>query len=145
MSKAGFYGVNIPSGLDKNSIKLKLEEWVESKGFYLGEVSYIFLSSSEMKDLNKEVLQHDYPTDVITFDETVERKIYAEIYVCPEVIEDNAKEYSVSLKSELIRVLVHGLLHCMGYDDGNEEEKKEMRKREDEALEFLNVSRGTQE
>lgn len=143
MSNPGFYGANIPKLLD--SLELKLNKWVESKGFFLGEVSYIFISLTEMVELNREVLQHDYPTDVITFDETLDRKIYAEIYMCPEVIRDNAKEYKVSYKSELIRVLIHGLLHCMGYDDGTEEEKIEMRKREDEALEYLNVSRGTQE
>lgn len=138
-----FNGSDLPDFHSEVNLKAGLEKLVCSRGFSCGDISYEFVSTDKMNEINVEVLSHNYPTDIITFDETVGSKIFCDIFICPAVVRENALEYDVNFEMELLRVMVHGLLHCMGFNDSNEKERTEMRDAEDESLVFLNVSRET--
>lgn len=96
-------------------------------------VKVIFVDNEEILRLNKEFLNHDYYTDVITFN-LEENTIDGEIYICTDVAQSQADEYKVSLKNELMRLAVHGFLHLVGYDDSTDEEKSKMKSLEDKYL-----------
>ena len=102
------------------------------------ELSYVFCSDDYLLDINKKALNHDYYTDIITFDlrDNETSPLHAEIYISTERVKDNANENSVTFAHELRRVMVHGLLHLTGYNDHTDEEKKIMRAKEEE---FINL------
>jgi rRNA maturation RNase YbeY len=114
-----------------NSVAKKEKKKIET-------VNYIFCTDSYLRKMNKEYLQHDYNTDVITFDNsTVEKNISGDIFISTERVHANARQYSSVFEEELRRVMVHGLLHLLGYDDKNEKRKNEMRKMEDVYLKIF--------
>lgn len=102
------------------------------------ELSYVFCSDAFLLDINQKTLNHDYYTDIITFDlrDDESSPLHAEIYISTDRVEDNAKENSVTFAHELRRVMVHGLLHLTGYNDHTDEEKKIMRAKEED---FINL------
>jgi rRNA maturation RNase YbeY len=109
---------------------------IENKS--LGVVTYHFVSKVKILDLNNKYLGHDYTTDVITFDNSFRQKIEGDIYICIETVRENSKEHSNQLfVSELNRVIVHGLLHLLGYDDLSIHDQKKMRVKEDSCLQML--------
>lgn len=123
-----------------------LREVAKENGSLLKQVMYTNYSKKEIKKLNWKFLQHDYPTDVITFcynnEETAGLNYEALISV--EVIEEYAWEEKLKEQDELDRILVHALLHCLGFNDGTKGEKGIMRKMEDKYLDKrIKVSRGT--
>lgn len=97
-----------------------------------GNLSFIFMNDESLIKINREFLQHNYFTDVIAFDYGEPDKIDGEIYLSIDTIKNNAHNYKVSLREEVLRVMIHGTLHLCGFNDSTEEEKKEMKKREDE-------------
>ncbi|ARV15747.1 rRNA maturation RNase YbeY [Polaribacter sp. SA4-12] len=115
-----------------------LEYWIDTvvseEGFSIGEINYIFCDDEYLHKLNVEFLQHDTLTDVISFDNTLGKLISGDIYISVERVEDNAKDFEVSFLDELHRVMIHGVLHYMGYKDKSEEEKIKMRNAENKAL-----------
>lgn len=94
-------------------------------------VHYIFLTDEELLEINKEYLQHDYYTDIITFpiDET-EELLESDIFISIDRVQDNANEYGVDFDNELLRVVLHGMLHLCSYQDNTPEQEKEMRIKE---------------
>ena len=101
-------------------------------------MSYNFVSEEEITSANNQFLHHNYPTDIITFDFTISPKILcADILVCPDVVKRNANELHVSLLEELNRVIIHGILHLVGFDDANDNDILQMRNAEDQALILL--------
>ena len=105
-------------------------------------ISIAFIKEEEIKKINKQYLKKDYPTDVLSFSEAevnysekkeqIDVSILGEIVICPRQVEKNAKELGFTFKKELNRVLIHGILHLLGYDhEGSEKEAKRMRKKED--------------
>ena len=84
-------------------------------------------------------MSHDYYTDVISFDDSKNDVLSGNIAISPEIVSENAKNYSVAFNNELNRVMIHGVLHFMGYGDSNEEEIKTMRNKENEALKMFHV------
>lgn len=101
----------------------------------LAEIQYIFCSDDYLLGINKQYLDHDYYTDIITFDLSEPGKpINAEIYISVDRVRDNARSFGTSLKKELHRVIFHGALHLCGYRDKKQQEEQVMRKMEDQYL-----------
>jgi len=95
------------------------------------KLAYIFTTDEDLKKINVQFLNHNYFTDVITFDYSEDPVINGEVYMSIDRIRENAKAYSVKIEDEILRVMFHGVLHLTGYNDISEVEKKVMRARED--------------
>lgn len=101
------------------------------------ELQYIFCSDDYLLKINKQYLNHDYYTDIITFDLSEPgQAINAEIYISVDRVRDNARSFGTSLKRELHRVIFHGALHLCGYRDKSSQEEKQMRKMEEQYLDL---------
>jgi probable rRNA maturation factor len=120
--------------------KKKIKEWVlsicEAENKPVAALNYIFCSDEHLLDINKQFLQHDYYTDIITFDlsDVATPGITGEIYISVDRVKDNAGTHNVSFKQELMRVIAHGALHLCGYGDKTKSEITNMRKKEDHYL-----------
>lgn len=121
----------------------KYTEWlknvIEKEGFSLGEICYVFTSDEELWQINLEYLGHDYYTDIITFDYTEDQVLSGDIFISTDRVEENAREFGVQFEEELRRIMVHGILHLMGYRDKTKEEKKLMRLQEESKLKLFHV------
>ena len=125
---------------------IALKNWIksviESHKKKVGKIAYVFCSDEFLLNMNKEYLKHDYYTDVITFDNTEDEKgkISGEIYISVDRVAENAKTYNTE-DTEIFRVIIHAILHLLGYDDKTPEEQEKMRAMEDKYLampEFAN-------
>lgn len=101
----------------------------------LGDISIIYCSDDYLLEINKQYLSHDYYTDVITFNYCEGDLISGDIFISVDTIKANAEEYGASFENELCRVMVHGILHLIGYDDDCESNQLIMRQKEDFYLE----------
>jgi rRNA maturation RNase YbeY len=97
----------------------------------VGDISIIFCSDNYILDVNMRYLQHDYFTDIITFDYCEGDRLSGDLFISIDSVRENALYYGAEFEDELNRVMVHGLLHLIGYDDHTEEEQKVMRAKED--------------
>lgn len=113
----------------------RLSEWLQSvaaaEGKPIFEVNYIFCSDEHLRGINVEFLDHDYYTDIITFDNSEGAKMKGELYISSERVAENAQTHGVSFRHELCRVMVHGILHIAGYGDKTPEQEAIMREKED--------------
>ena len=119
---------------DESLLENWIEETVLKQGFSIGEINYIFCDDAYLHKLNVEFLQHDTLTDIISFDNTLGKLISGDIFISVERVEDNSKDFGVSFEDELHRVMIHGVLHYMGYKDKSDKDKKEMTNAENLAL-----------
>tara|TARA_B100000609_G_C17182413_1_gene417868 strand:+ start:840 stop:1262 length:423 start_codon:yes stop_codon:yes gene_type:complete len=114
---------------------LGLSKWLEQvvirEKKFLGEIVCVFCDDKYLLEKNIKYLNHDYLTDVITFDYCEDRTVSGDILISVERVKENAKSYNVSFFTEIKRVIVHGLLHLLGYDDKTSSSKKEMTEKED--------------
>lgn len=113
----------------------KTKTWLKtialSEGFELKQLNYLFCSDEYVLNVNRQYLEHDFYTDIITFDNSeFENEIEGDIFVSIDRIKDNAETLKVSFKHELLRVLAHGVLHLVGYDDLEDEQEAAMRLKE---------------
>ena len=115
---------------DKQSITKWLKDAISTEDKELGEINYIFCDDQYLLKKNQEYLQHDTFTDIITFDYTEENRLSADIFISIERIKENAITFAVPFKTELRRVIIHGVLHLMGYKDKSEEDAETMRSKE---------------
>ncbi|KOY51624.1 rRNA maturation RNase YbeY [Polaribacter dokdonensis] len=118
-----------------------LKDWIitvaSEQNFEVGEINYIFCDDAYLHKLNVEFLDHDTLTDIISFDNSLGKLLNGDIFISVERVKDNAAEFKVSFQDELHRVMIHGVLHYMGYKDKSSDEKKMMRNQENMALEKL--------
>ena len=119
----------------------KTSQWIqtciENENYEIGEVNYIFCDDSYLHKINVEFLQNDTLTDIISFDYTLGKEINGDIFISIERVKENASAFDVSFENELHRVIIHGILHYMGYKDKTEDEKLIMRTKEDACLHLL--------
>jgi len=115
-----------------------LKDWIRTvasdQDFELGEINYIFCDDAYLHKLNVEFLDHYTLTDIISFDNSLGKLLNGDIFISVERVKDNAADFNVSFQDELHRVMIHGVLHYMGYKDKTGDEKKMMRNQEDLAL-----------
>ncbi len=123
--------------LDEKTTLNWIANCVEKEGFELGEINYIFCDDKYLHKLNVAFLQHDTLTDIISFDYTVGTLIGGDIYISIERVQENANDFGFSFQDELHRVIIHGILHYMGFKDKSEEDKNKMRNKENECLSQL--------
>ena len=120
------------------SVKLWIEEVVEKHGKTVGELYYYFCSDEKLLEINRERLGHDFYTDIVTFPLTdCETVLSSEFCISVDRIKENAVTFGRTYESELHRVIIHGVLHLIGFDDLTDEEEIEMREKEEEALKSL--------
>lgn len=121
--------------------KRKINAWIKSVANKykknVGEIAYIFCSDKKILEVNKQYLQHDYYTDIITFDYCEKDVLNGDIFISIETVSSNAERFRVSFEEELRRILIHGILHLCGQDDKTPALRAEMTKKENEALEML--------
>jgi rRNA maturation RNase YbeY len=124
---------------NENVLENWIENTVETHKCELGEINYIFCDDEYLHKFNVEFLQHDTLTDVISFDSSLGKLINGDIFISVERVADNAVDFGVSFKEEIHRVMIHGVLHYLGFKDTTKEEKKEMRIQENIALKLLSI------
>ena len=114
-----------------------LTRCIESEGKSVGEINFIFCSDDYLHQMNREYLNHDTLTDVISFDYTEGNNLSGDIFISIPRVKENATLFSLSFRDELNRVMVHGILHLCGYKDKTAKDEKQMRSKEDEKLRLL--------
>lgn len=117
---------------------LQVERWIRSVaadyGFSVGDLNYIFCDDEKILAVNQEFLQHDYFTDIITFDYSTRARLNGDIFISIDTVQSNAVHEDVPYIHELHRIIIHGLLHLTGQGDKTPEAKTEMTAKEDAAL-----------
>lgn len=136
MISVGFLNKKI-SSISFHKIKTLLPKLIKEENRIVGDISIVICTDEELKEINIQHLNHDYFTDIITFDFTTGNTISGELYVSYDRVSDNASTYSVSAQEEYTRVCFHGVLHLLGYKDKTPKDKKLMRAKEDHYLSTL--------
>lgn len=121
----------------------KYSDWLtrvcEGEGAVLGNLNFVFCGDEFLLDINQRYLNHDTYTDIITFDYTQGRVVGGDVFISVDRVQENALKYGVEFYIELQRVMVHGLLHLLGYKDKSENDSKVMRLKEDEKIRMFHV------
>ena len=116
----------------------KVTRWIRSVaadyGFAVGNINYIFCSDERELEVNCEFLNHDYYTDVITFDYSTASTLNGDIFISLDTVRSNAEMVGVSFDAELLRIIIHGVLHLTGQGDKTPETKAQMTEKEEKAL-----------
>ena len=134
--------ISCPSDLiDKDVLKETINYFADKDGFRIKKLEYNFVDIKQMESLNNNFLNHKNDTDIITFDYSEGKTIIAEVFISTVMMVDNAQKYMQSVENECIRLISHGLFHCLGYEDKSSKEKEIMRKKEEEFI--FAVSRET--
>jgi len=104
-----------------------------------GDINYIFCDDEFILEINKQYLNHDYYTDIISFDYSVGNELHGDIFISIERVQENAEDFNVTFDEELKRVIIHGILHYCGYKDKSKEDEAIMRNKEDEKIKLFHV------
>jgi len=133
MAEINFFSEEIDFVLKQKSVsRAWLSAAAKSEGFRIGDLNFIFCTDDYLLAINREYLQHDTYTDIITFDNSEsEDTLAGDIFISIDRIRDNAKRFGVPEWDELHRVMIHGVLHLCGYDDHEPEDKQLMTEKED--------------
>lgn len=140
MNEINFFSEDVEFSLaDEDNIMSWLQETIRVEKGSLDTINYIFCSDEYLLEINRTYLEHDYYTDIITFHHHEQNEpILSDIYISIDRVKDNANEEQNSFEQELNRVIIHGLLHLLGYNDKTEQDQKAMRLKEDACLSLLN-------
>ena len=121
--------------------KRETTEWVkavtQTYGKKVGEIAYIFCSDEKILEVNRQYLQHDYYTDIITFDYTEGNRIAGDLFISLDTVRTNAEQFNATYDTELHRVIIHGILHLCGINDKGPGEREIMEAAENKALALL--------
>ena len=120
-----------------------VERWIRAVAaqynYSVGELNYIFCNDEKILAVNREFLEHDYYTDIITFDYTTRTRVNGDIYISLDTVESNAQQVGATFLHELHRIIIHGLLHLTGQADKTPEAKAQMTAKEEDALRRLHL------
>jgi len=120
---------------DRTRLKSFISNMFKKESRSASSLTYVFCSDEYLLDINKQFLQHDYYTDIITFDlSSTKEVIEGEVYISIDRVKDNASQLGTTIKNELHRVIFHGVLHLCGYKDKKPTDEKIMRTTEDKYL-----------
>ena len=121
-------------GLNPRHVARWIRAVAAEYGYSVGNINYLFCNDEQILAVNREFLQHDYYTDVITFDYTTAQCLNGDIFISLDTVRSNAEMVSASFDHELLRILIHGVLHLTGQADKTPETKAEMTRKEEAAL-----------
>jgi len=135
-----FFNEDVPlPKLGKRKIIGWINDVVQKEGRTVGDISFIFCSDNFLLEVNKKYLNHDYFTDIITFDYVEKDLIQGDIFISLDRVKENAKIYKVTFDNEIHRILIHGILHLIGYKDKLKKDKLLMTAKEDSYLKLLKI------
>ena len=123
--------------LEKRKTNVWIKTVAEKYDKKIGEIAYIFCDDAKILEVNKTYLQHDYFTDIITFDYCEGVVLNGDIFISLDTVRTNAQEFGVTFENELHRILIHGILHLCGQEDKTPEARLEMTRKENEALRMI--------
>lgn len=124
---------------NENQLSNWLSQVILSENKKEGDINYIFCDDEYLLNLNKQYLDHDTLTDIISFDYSVGNELHGDIFISVERVRENAQDFNVTFEDELKRVLVHGVLHYCGFKDKSKEDEQLMRQKEDEKIKMFHV------
>ena len=130
-------GVKLPV-LEKQELNRWIKDIAAEYKKKTGDIAFIFCNDEKILEINNQYLQHNYYTDIITFDYSEGQIISGDIFISIDTVKSNAEEFGVSFKNELHRILIHGILHLCGQDDKTPELRIEMTDKENRALQKFN-------
>ncbi|XOV92585.1 MAG: rRNA maturation RNase YbeY [Bacteroidota bacterium] len=142
MSKVHFQNSNLEFEfpLNKKEVKGWIARVIADESYELEELSIVFTSDDSLLEINKTYLNHDTYTDIITFDYSEkEKSVMGEILISIDRVKENAQKYAVDFTQELARVIIHGVIHLLGYEDKSPNQKAIMRKKEDACISLLKI------
>jgi len=126
-----------PVQISERSIIKWIETIVNIEDTVVGDICYIFSNDEYILEINRKYLKHDYYTDIITFDYSSKPIISGDIFISIDRVKENSEHYNVSFDYELLRILIHGILHLLGYKDKTDDEKMLMTSKEEECLKLF--------
>ena len=130
-----FHDDSCKSGLkEKRKIKSWIIDVVEKENLKAGSINIVFKNDEDIRKINFEYLSHNYYTDIITFDSSEGKILGGDIFISVERVQENAEKFDVEFQTEMLRVIIHGVLHLIGFNDLISSEKNEMRYMEDKCL-----------
>lgn len=112
---------------------------IQSEDKKEGDINYIFCDDEFILDINQKYLEHDYYTDIISFDYSVGNELHGDVFISIDRVRENAEDFNVTFEEELNRVIIHGVLHYCGYKDKSDEEALLMRSKEEEKMAMFHV------
>ena len=136
-SNISFYSVGTFSLKTEAAVAACIKAIAAEESRKVGDITFVFCDDNYLLKINKEFLDHDTYTDIITFDYSVGNEMISEVYVSTTRVEENAKKYKQTFENEIHRVMIHGVLHLCGYNDKLAEEKQIMRDKENHYLSLL--------
>ena len=132
MNSISFHSEGVkPKTPSKRLLKAWIKEFVANHGKKVGELAFVFCDDEKILEVNRNFLQHDYYTDIITFDYCEGDLVSGDIYISVERVEENALNHNENYSTELLRVVAHGVLHLIGFQDKEEKSKLQMTENED--------------
>ena len=132
-----FHNEGVSPSVNTTLISSWLSSCVTDLGYNLGELSIIFCDDEYLLDVNKKHLNHDYYTDIITFNYNVEKKLNGDLFISVDRVKDNASVFNENFNMELFRVIIHGVLHLCGFNDKTTSEQRVMRQKENHYLSLI--------
>lgn len=125
---------------DKRKVGSWIKEVAKNHNKLVGELSIVFVSDEEILSINQQYLNHNYFTDIITFDYSLDRIIEGDIFISIDTVKTNSQKFRTDYREELLRVIIHGVLHLVGFKDKNPKDKMEMTFNENLALNLFKKS-----